>query len=172
MGIITTIFSDANWTENGKFACDLVQLVKQSGQEVPNWLSEGAMKYSSLVDNEGRFLSNLVIFALKKLWKVFRNLCKAISFIILRSLKFIRSTISLTFQSIVDCNSTKNAVKLALWFLMTCGFLCFLVLVTYLMWFGCDAMLQNSEFLYANLQNIGSDLHEYVRKWMLKEISK
>ena len=113
--------------------------------------------------NEGRFLSNLVIFSLKKLLKVFISLCSVISFIILRFLIFCRCTTSLMFHFIVDCNSTKIAVKLAL---------CFLVLVTYLMCFGCDSMLQDFEFLYSNLQQVGSDLLENFRKCILGEISK
>lgn len=175
MGVITTIFSPSSLDERGKFACDLTDLIKSSGQEVPFWLSDCAMKHSSLVKNERSFFYNIVIFSLKNAWKLVQTCYNVIPYACINFVKLLRFiffvSIFAILQFVLDKDNIKRSVKSALWIVVYCFLMFFLTSVTYLIAFGYQdfriSTMAMSESLYSNLQHIGSDVYENVKQWLI-----
>ena len=166
MGVITTIFSPSCVDEFGKLACDLTDLIERTGQEVPSWLSEGAMKYSFLLKNERSFFYNIVIFSLKNTWKIVQAIPYAcFNFIKLLRFVFFVSIFS-TLQFALDKDNIKRSVKSALWIIVYCFLMFFLTSITYLIAFGYHPTMAMSESFYSNMQHIGSDVYENVKQWI------
>ena len=168
MGVITTMFSPTSLDECGKLFRDLTDLIERSGQEVPSWLSEGAMKYSSLVKNKRSFFYNIVIFSLKNVWKIVQASCNVIPKAFLNFIKLLRFILFVSIVSIwqfaLDKDNIKRSVKLALWIIVYCFLMLFLTSVTYLIAFGYHPTMAMSERLHSNLQHIGSDVYENVKQ--------
>ena len=142
MGVATTMFSETDWSENGRFACDLACLIKQSGQEVPKWLSEGITKYLAIAQNERSFLSNLFMVSLIKFCKLLLYLCTAIPFQIYYVLQNICCCIQVGF------NIFKTVVKFGILFFIP-------FIATYIVLFGCDTKCKDfvlsTKYLYSRV---------------------
>ena len=171
MGIITTIFSETSCDENGEFTRDLADLILKSGQEVPIWLSNGAMKHSSLVKDERSSFYNLVIFSLKTLWKIIQTINDVLRSVCFNIFKLFRFAFFVTtfsiFHLILDNDNIIRYMKSALWIIAYCLLIFTFILVSYLIVFEKYPTTTNSEALYSNLQHIGSDLYENMCQWLI-----
>ena len=149
--------------------CELANIIKQSGQEAPSWLSEGVIKYTSIANKERSFLSNLVIFSFKKLLKVLKNIFMMILSLFFHFLGLLRLILSPIMRFVQDY--TKNTVKSALWMLVRCCLASSIViLLPYLIIFGCHPLLQGTKSVYLNVQKIGYDLHVHISQWFFNQM--
>ena len=162
MGSITTIFCEENWNESGKFICDLEVLIKEAGQEIPDWLSEVSKKYSSLLEKERGLLSNLVITLLRKTCKLFQFiyfLALSVGYSFLKLLHFIVRSIITTF-----INNEVKKLKSVLWIVFKCCVICFIVCTSFFIIIDNNSMKERSDSLYLNLQHAVSYLYDSLQK--------
>ena len=142
-------------------------MIRNTGQDVPSWLSEGAMKYSSLLKNKRSFLYNVVIYSLKNAWKI----VQVIPYACFNAIKLLRFVLFVSIFSILqfalDKNNIKRSVKSALWIIVYCFLMYFLTSITYLIAFGYNPTMAMSESLCSNMQHIGSDVYENVKQLLI-----
>ena len=162
MGSITTILSEESWNESGKFICDLEVLIRDAGQEIPDWLSEGSKKYSSLLEKKRGLLSNLVITSVTKAWKLFQFIyffLLSIGSNFLKLLTFIIRSIVTKF-----INNEVKKLKSVLWIIFKCCFICFIMCASFFIITGNHSMKERSDSLYLNFQHVVSDLYDSLQQ--------
>ena len=162
MGSITTIFCEENWNESGKFICDLEVLIKEAGQEIPDWLSEVSKKYSSLLEKKSGLLSNLVITLLTRACKLFQLIYVLALSVFSGSLKLLRFIVRSIITTFI--NNEVKKLKSVLWILFKCCFICFIVCTSFFIIIDNHSMKERSDSLYLNLQLVASDLYDSLQK--------
>ena len=168
MGSITTIFCEENWNESGRFICDLEVLIKDAGQEIPDWFCEFSKKYSSLLEKKRGLLSSLAIVLLTRTYKLF----KFIYFLVLSGgssfLKLLRFIVRSIITTLI--NNEVKKLKSVLWILFKCCFICFIVCTSFFIIIDNHSMKERSESLYLNLQHFTSDLYNNFKVRWLKKV--
>ena len=158
MGNITTIFSEEDLEGCGKLVRDIEVLIKEAGQDVPDWLSEGSKSYSSKIENEKSVLSKLLTTSATRFWTLFQFiwlLIFASGSKVLRVFSFIIRSILTKF-----INNEVKKVKSALWIPFNFFFICSILFTSLFIIFGEYSMKERSDSLYLNLQQFLIDLYE------------
>ena len=158
MGNITTIFAEEDLEGCGKLVRDIEILIKEAGQDVPDWLSEGSKRYSSKIENEKSVLSKLLTTSATRFWTLFQFIGLLIfagGSKVLRVFSFIIRSILTRF-----INNEVKKLKSALWILFNFCFICFILFASILIIFGKYSMKEGSDSLYLNLQQQLSDLYD------------
>ena len=167
MGSVTTIFSDDDIDQCGKFICDVEVLMKEVGQDIPEWLSEVSLKYSSRLEKERGFFLNLMIFCAAKICKVFQFLWFVLFTFtsdLLKMFHFVMRSIVTTF-----INNEVKKLKSALWILFKLSFICLVLFISFIIIFGNYSMEEGSDSLYLNMQILASDMYNnFKTRWMKK----
>ena len=158
MGNITTIFSEEDLEGCGKLVRDIEVLIKEAGQDVPDWLSEGSKSYSSKIETEKCVLSKLLTTSATKFWTLFQFIGLLIfagGSKVLRVFSFIIRSILTRF-----INNEVKKLKSALWIVFNFCFICFILFASIFIIFGKYSMKEGSDSLYLNLQQLLSDLYD------------
>ena len=158
MGNITTIFAEEDLEGCGKLVRDIEVLIKEAGQDVPDWLSEGSKRYSSKIENEKSVLSKLLTTSATRFWTLFQFIGLLIfagGSKVLRVFSFIIRSILTRF-----INNEVKKLKSALWILFNFCFICFILFASVFVIFGKYSMKEGSDSLYLNLQQMLSDLYD------------
>jgi len=158
MGNITTIFTEEDLEGCGKLLMDIDVLIKEAGQDVPDWLSEGSKRYSSKIENEKSVLSKLLTTSATRFLNLFQFiglLIFAVGSKVLRVFSFIIRSILTRF-----INNEVKKLKSALWILFNFGLVCLILFASVFVVFGKYSMEEGSDSLYLNLQQLLSDLYE------------
>ena len=167
MGIITTIFSESIWNDNGKFACELVNLMKELGQDVPEWLAMGVTEYSAYVTMEKSLLPKVMILTMKKLWNTSQASCLIVASIVFYIFKFFRFLFCSLINLAQTYNQAKNLLKTVLWILTIFVTLVIIIYISFQATFRYYPTLEESHHLYINLKNIGSDMIEQIHRRLI-----
>ena len=167
MGIITTIFSESIWNDNGKFACELVNLMKELGQDVPEWLSMGVTEYSAYLDMERSLLPKVMILTMKKLWNTSQASCMIAASIIFHIFKFFRFLFCSLINLAQTYNQAKNLLQTVLWILTIFVTLAIIIFISFQGTFRYYPTLEESHHLYMNLKTIGSDMIEQIHRRLI-----
>ena len=167
MGSVTTIFSEDDIDQCGKFICDVEVLMKEVGQDIPEWLSEVSLKYSSRLEKERGFFLNLMIICAAKICKVFQFLWFVLFTFtsdLLKMFHFVMRSIVTTF-----INNEVKKLKSALWILFNLSFICLVLFISFIIIFGNYSMEEGSDSLYLNMQILASDMYNNLKtRWMKK----
>ena len=168
MGSITTIFSNDDVDEHGKFICDIEALMKEIEQEIPEWLSAISKKYSSTMKKERGILSRVMIISTKKLWKIFQFIWFVLLTAASDGLKLLRFVIGSIVTSFI--NNEVKRLKSALWIIINLSLICFILYISFVIIFGDHSVKEGSESLYLNLQHFASDLYNNFKVRWLKKV--
>ena len=168
MGSITTIFSNDDVDEHGKFICDIEALMKEIEQEIPEWLTAISKKYSSTMKKERGILSRVMIISTKKLWKLFQFIWFVLFTAASDGLKLLRFVIGSIVTSFI--NNEVKRLKSALWIIINLSLICFILFISFVIIFGDHSVKEGSESLYLNLQHFASDLYNNFKVRWLKKV--
>ena len=167
MGSITTIFSNDDVDEHGKFICDIEALMKEIEQEIPEWLTAISKKYSSTMKKERGILSRVMIISTKKLWKIFQFIWFVLLTAASDGLKLLRFVIGSIVTTFI--NNEVKRLKSALWIIINLSFICFILFISFVIIFGDHSVKEGSESLYLNIQHFASDLYNNFKvRWLKK----
>ena len=168
MGSITTIFSNDDVDEHGKFICDIEALMKEIEQEIPEWLTAISKKYSSTMKKERGVLTRVLIVSTKKLWKIFQFTWFVLFTAATDGLKLLRFIIGSIVTTFI--NNEVKRLKSALWILINLSLICFILFISFVIIFGDHSVKEGSESLYLNLQHFASDLYNNFKVRWLKKV--